>query len=191
MKKRLFYTIILVISIIVLVVGGTYAWFITSVNATNKANTNSKKFQVIYTGDTRLDGNLLMTNSKTDNYKRTVKAKVADDSVSAKLNLYINIEEISANLAVEGFVWEVYGYQNGTQVYANSGNFNGKSATTGNNIIDLTNFTDHVYTITNVETTFDIYLWLDGNKVDESVLGSTFKGTIEAKTENFTGIPKS
>ena len=190
MKNKVWYIIVFVILLILVIGGATYAFFLGSIKGTNNVNTNSKKFEILFTGDESLAGNLYMTSSKTDDYKRTVKVKTGQGSVQAKLNLYINIEEISENLAVQGFVWEVYGYQNGTQVFSNSGTFAGKSADTGNNIIDLTDFTTHPYTITEDETTFDVYLWLDGSKVDGDILGTTFRGNIGARSENFTGIPK-
>ena len=190
MKNKVWYTIAFVTLLVFVIAGATYAFFLGSIKGTNIVNTDSKKFEILFTGDESLTGNLYMTSSKTDNYKRTVTVKTGQGSVQAKLNLYINIEEISENLAVQGFVWEVYGYQSDTQVFSNSGTFAGKSAAIGNNTIDLTDFTTHPYTITEDETTFDVYLWLDGSKVDDSVLGSTFKGTIGARSENFTGIPK-
>ena len=123
-----------------------------------------------------------ITYEKTNEFKRTVNIRVADDSVDAIGNIYINIEQMTANLSIEGFIWEVYGYKNGQLVYSNSGNFRGYNSTTNNKVDIVQN-----YTITKTNTSFDIYLWIDGEQIDNNILGANFFGYIGANTEQFTG----
>lgn len=186
MKKQLIYTIIAVIGIAIVTVGGTYAFFMFTVRGATPINTNSPNFEISYVGGgSSFEGNIDLVNNKDDGYKKTLTIKTINNSVDAKLNLYLTIDSISSNMAISAFKWEVYGYNsNNQQVYSNSNNFNG--LTTGA-VINLVNYD---YTLTSDATTFDIYLWLDINGVDNNVLGGTFRGHIDARTEQFTGILK-
>ena len=189
MKKQFLYTAIGVLLLGLLTVGGTYAFYSLVISGDRPVNTNSSKFEIVYVGGgSTFDGPLSLATKKEDGYKKTLKINVASGAVQAKLNLYLQIEEISQDLAIDAFKWEIYGYNSsGTQVYTKAGTFTGYSAANGHNIVNLVNYD---YTLTNDQTTFDIYLWLDINGVDNSVLGTSFKSHIAAQTEQFTGIIK-
>ena len=189
MKKSLIYTIIVVVCIALITISGTYAFFMFTINGSTPTNTASSNFEISYVGGgSTFDGPLNLVSTKEDGYKKTLKLKVVNGSVDAKLNLYIQIESISQNLAVEAFKWEIYGYNSSSQqVYTNSGTFDGYSASAGSNIVNLVNYD---YTLTSNETTFDIYLWLDVNEDVNNVFGGTFTGHIAARTEQFSGIVK-
>ena len=189
MKKQFVYTIIGVLLLAIFTVGGTYAFYVLTVSGNKPVNTNSSKFEIVYVGGgSTFDGPLNLVTKKEDGYKKTLKINVANGAVQAKLNLYLQIEEISQNLAIDAFKWEIYGYNSsGTQVYTKTGTFTGYSAEDGHNIVNLVNYD---YTLTSDQTTFDIYLWLDIRDADNSVLGTSFKGHIAAQTEQFTGIVK-
>ena len=111
MKKQVIYTIIGVLFLAILIVGGTYAFYVFSVTGSEPVNTVSSNFEISYVGGgSTFDGPLDLVDNKEDGYVKTLKIKVADDSVAAKLNLYIQIEQLSQSLAVDPFKWEVYGY---------------------------------------------------------------------------------
>ncbi len=189
MKKQYLYAIASVMLIAILVIGGTYAYFTFRFTGNNTMDTNSKKFEIDYIGGgSSFDGPLELVSRKEDGYSKTLKIKVASGAVDTKINLYLEIEQISAALATDGFIWEIYGYNSSNQlVYSNDGTFNGYNATT-NKIVNLINYND--YTITTDETTFIVYLWLNSASVGNEVLGSTFKGHIAAQSEQFSGIVK-
>lgn len=174
---------IIIISLLILgiiTVGATYAFFTATVSR-NNLNTTSSNFAVIYTGGEELDGPIKLLNSKEDGASSTtVQIKMAEDSVQAEANLYINIENISENIATEGFIWEVEGYQDETLVYENDGTFDGTEDGDRIKIVDK-------FLLSEVATDFTVYFWIDGSKVDSEILNSTFKGTISADTEPFTG----
>lgn len=186
MKKQLIYTILAVVALGILLVGGTYAFFMFTVGGNTPINTDSKNFEVSYVGGgSSFEGELELVNDKDDGYKKTLTIKTLNSSVDVDLNLFLTIDSITSNLAISAFKWEVYGYDSSNQeVYSNTGTFNG--ATTGG-VINLVNYD---YTLTSDETTFDVYLWLDINLADNNALGGSFSGHIDARTEQFTGIPK-
>lgn len=184
MKKQLIYSIIAVFLIMIIIIGSTYAFFTSTAKASNSATANSKKFEVIYTGGGKsLDGSLDPCTKKEDGINTTVNIKMAQNSALAKATLYINIEKITSNLAVEGFIWEVYGTnESGEEVYYKKGNFAGTNDTDKNTV----NIVED-YQLSYENTSFIVYLWVDASKVNESILNSEFKGSLGAKTENFTG----
>ena len=85
------------------------------------------------------------------------------------------------NLSAPNVKWEVSGIQKGNEVYTNSGTFSGYNAT--NNKIPLV----EDYRLTEDQTDFTIYVWIDGNITGNEILGATFTGFISANTEQFTG----
>ena len=150
----------MVVCIAVVTVGGTYAFFMLNINGSAPTNTVTSNFDISYVGGgSSFDGPLNLVDNKNGGYKKTLKIKTVNGSVNPKLNLYLQIDSISSNLAIDAFKWEIYGYNSSnTQVYSKTGTFKNYSATSGSNIINLVNYD---YTLTSDETTFDIYLWLN------------------------------
>lgn len=171
----------LVLLLIVLVIGSTYAFFAAS-DTSKSISTSSSKFEIIYTGGTHISGPISLGKSKEDGLNTSVSIKVASGSVNALGTIFLTINEMNSLLDSDGFHWEVYRTKNGETTLNNSGNFLGKNAT-DNNKIDLVSD----FLITEEEITFTIYFWLDGNKFDNSIANARFNGDIGAKTEDFTG----
>lgn len=182
MKRQLIYTICAVLLLTVAVIGSTYAYFTATAGGNNNTNTASSDFEIIYTGGTEISGNMPITSDKTEAFKTTVNISSTQASVEAVATIYLNIETITPNLRIEGFVWELYGYKNNQQVVHRSGTFNGYNDTT-NNIVNLI----ENYPIDNTNTAFTLYLWIDGTKTNNNVLGGEFLGYIGARTERITG----
>lgn len=178
MKKKI-YIIIAVIILGLATVGATYAFFTARVSA-NNLNSSSMDFKVVYTGGTTIDGSLELLKTRDGASNTTVHIRMDEGSTLAKANLYINIDEISSELATSGFLWEVEGKKNNTVVYTNSGNFNGKATNDKLYIVEE-------YQLDYVNTDFTVYLWLDFDTVGNEVIGKTFRGYIGAETEYFTG----
>ena len=88
---------------------------------------------------------------------------------------------LTDNIAIPGFVWEVYGYRNGNLVYSNSGTFNGYDDTTNNKIPIVTN-----YQLSEDNTEFIVYFWIDGSLTGNEVLGGAFSGYIGATSQQVT-----
>ena len=182
MKRQTIRIICAIVLLTIVVVGSTYAFFLASVSGNRNINTNSSNFEVIYTGGTSISGEMPITYNKTNAFKTTINIRMGQNSVLAKSTIYISIDEISQNLRIPGFIWEVYRIVNSEEVYQNSGNFNGYNDTT-NNIVNIVSN----YQLSRENTSFVVYLWIDGSQTNNNVLGSTFSGHIGAVTENFAG----
>lgn len=187
MKKIILYiTITFLLAIIIS--GATYAFFSSTVS-TKKITTNSDKFEVIYTGGTDIGGNLTMVNSKEEGKKSTVNIRITEDSIVGLANIYIQIDQITSNLANEALRWEVYKNYNSTESFVSSGNFTycksgdtQKKCSSGDKLYLVKD-----YKLSTTNTAFTIYIWLDGNKATSEVIGGFLKGYIGAETENVTG----
>lgn len=187
MKQILIY-IIATIFIIIITVSGTYAYFVSTINTNNNATTNSSKLEVIYTGGTEINGNLNLVNSKEDGYQTTVNIKLSEESIDAKADLYIYVKKITSTIANDALNWEVHKTYQGVESYVDSGTFldcaNGnttKACSNGDKIYIVKD-----YQLTTTDTYYTIYLWLDGNKVGNEVLGATLEGYVGAETEHIT-----
>lgn len=187
MKKIIIYTLSIIL-IIVITVGSTFAYFTSTINNNNNIKTNSSKLEVIYTGGTAINGNLNLVNSKEEGYKTTVNIKLSEESVDAKADLFIHINKITSTLANEALNWEVHKQYEGVETFVDSGTFldcaNGnttKTCTNGDKIYIVRD-----YELTTTDTYYTVYIWLDGNKVGNEVLGAKLEGYIGAETEHIT-----
>lgn len=184
MKKTILYTIMILL-LTIIAVGGTYAFLVASASSQNEIVTNAHKFEVIYTGGTSISGPLNLASNKEQGRKTTVNIKVSEDSVLGKANLYIKIDEISEVIANDALVWEVYkneektAYKEGT--FEKCGESANEICAEGQKLYLVRD-----YKLSTENTSFTIYLWLNGNKVDNNVIGASFSGYIGAESENFT-----
>ena len=191
MKKITIYIIIILV-ITITTVGSTYAYLISRTSSSaNFLLGEGAELNVVYTGGTALEGEISPGNNKTSGLSTTVNIGITADSVIAKANLYINVNTISSSLATEGFIWEVYKTVNGEETFVDSGSFVECRTTTGEDTKKCAT-KDKLYIVNNyilstTPTSFTVYVWIDGNKTGSDILGASFKGTIAAETEKFTG----
>lgn len=183
-KKNVLTILGILLLIIITIIGATYAYYSIVVSGNNNVQANSKKYEIIYRGGTHLTGDMQAVSQKEDGKITTVEIGLASGSAIANATLYINIINISSNLAIAGFKWEVYRINGANEVYVNSGNFSGKA--TSDEIPIVTN-----YQLSETMTQFKIYLWIDGNNSGNGIDGGTFEGYIGARTDALTGIVKS
>lgn len=186
-KKVILVTTLILVTIIA--VGGTYA-FLSSIITRNTFNAQSHKLEVIYRGDTEINGLLELVKSKEAGYRREVSIGLSENSVGATANLFIYIETITSNLAVTGLKWEIYRINGESETYVNSGTFMdcGKI----NETKTKCSSGKSIYMVNNLELSttpakFAVYIWLNGDEVNNSVLDGMLKGYIAAETENITG----
>lgn len=178
------------ITIIAVSVGVTYAYF-TSVVSDNTLSTEIHELNVIYTGDTEINGNLNLATDKSGGHRRVVSIGLGENSVGASANIYIYINQITETLATEALNWEVYKIVNNQEVKYSSGNFLGcgelnetkYQCTAGKRMYIVDNFE-----LSTTSQEFAIYLWLDGTKAGNEVIAAVLKGYIGAETEKVTGI---
>ncbi len=182
MNNKLFYSVAGVLLVVMMIAGSTYAFYSASANS-SELEMDASALEVIYTGGTSLDGEMPIVATKEEGYITELNIKVGANSTEADATLFIHIDEITQNLAIDGFKWYVVGTKSGNQVYTNSGNFFGKNATNNNTI----NIVEH-YHLTTANTVFTLYMWLDGNMIDNSILGGSFSGYVGASTEQVSGV---
>lgn len=183
MTRQTIYTICAFLLLGIATVGATYAFY----SATASSNSNSvaaeaQKFEVLYTGGTDIEGPLNLSVDRNGGANTTVHIRVSEGSSHALAYLYLNITKLDENIRTTAFKWEVSGVKGGKEVYTNQGTFNGYNDSS-NNIITLVKD----YRLTEEQTDFTIYLWVDGNMVGNEVMGCGMSGYISASTEQFTG----
>ena len=171
--------IIGIIGLIIVMIGGTYAYYrwnsTSNVNVSVKISGNT----VTFVGGSNVTGTLAPVDSKEKGIKKdiTVKASKAGSTMS----LYMDLTTMPNELKEESFVYELY-YNDTTLV--KKGNFKAYNASSNasgityasSGVTTLTLFTDR-----NVNTTTDkytLYLWFNGKDF-------TNPDTMQNKTLSF------
>ena len=171
--------IIGIIGLIIVMIGGTYAYYrwnsTSNINVSVKISGNT----VTFVGGSNVTGTLTPVDSKEEGIKKdiTVKANEAGSTMS----LYMELTTMPNELKKESFIYELY-YNDTTLV--KKGNFKAYNASSNANgityassgVTTLTLFTDR-----NVNTTTDkytLYLWFNGKDF-------TNPNTMQNKTLSF------
>ena len=171
--------IIGIIGLIIVMIGGTYAYYrwnsTSNINVSVKISGNT----VTFVGGSNVTGTLTPVDSKEEGIKKdiTVKANEAGSTMS----LYMDLTTMPSELKEESFVYELY-YNDSTLV--KKGNFKAYNASSNasgityasSGVTTLTLFTDR-----NVNTTTDkytLYLWFNGKDF-------TNPNTMQNKTLSF------
>ena len=171
--------IIGIIGLIIVMIGGTYAYYrwnsTSNVNVSVKISGNT----VTFVGGSNVTGTLAPVDSKEKGIKKdiTVKASKAGSTMS----LYMNLTTMPNELKEKSFIYELY-YNDSTLV--KKGNFKAYNASSNasgityasSGVTTLTLFTDR-----NVNTTTDkytLYLWFNGKDF-------TNPDTMQNKTLSF------
>lgn len=178
-KKKLMISITVILIIVVLVCGATVAFLYSRTNESD-AGADTGKLDISYSITPKsITGNLLPTASRSDGLVATAVAKLNAGSVSGAFNIYITPTSIDG-LNIDALIWEVEGVNNGSVVYTNSGNF---STATKDTPIKIVN----AYNLLTTDTTFTIYIWLQGSKLTTAIDNKTFSAKISADSVNVTG----
>ena len=171
--------IIGIIGLIIVMIGGTYAYYrwnsTSNINVSVKISGNT----VTFAGGSNVTGTLTPVDSKEEGIKKdiTVKANEAGSTMS----LYMDLTTMPNELKEESFVYELY--YNDT-ILVKKGNFKAYNASSNasgityasSGVTTLTLFTDR-----NVNTTTDkytLYLWFNGKDF-------TNPDTMQNKTLSF------
>ena len=180
MKKILVYILLLGLTAII-TIGGTYAMFTATIAIDEKPlDFNAHELKVIYGGDIEITGYIDLVRRKEEGFRRVVHIALGNDSVDAKGNIYVYLDEISEGLASQALKWEIYQLEGQTETYLNSGTF--LNSASGEKVYMLNN----VPLSTNVKQ-YAIYLWLNGFEAGNEVRGATLRGFIGAESSIVTG----
>ena len=171
--------IIGIIGLIIVMMGGTYAYYKWNSTSNINISVGIEGSTVTFNGGSNVTGVLIPTSSKEEGIKKdiTVKASEAGSTIS----LYMELTTMPSELKEESFVYELY-YNDTTLVKkSNFKAYNASSNASGityasSGVTTLTLFTDR-----NVNTTTDkytLYLWFNGKDF-------TNPNTMQNKTLSF------
>ena len=169
--------ILIVLTICLVTFSITYAWFTTS-QSVNKVNAaSSGKLEIIYDKGQDVNGTLRPSISKESGLVASVKIRQASNSVDGLATVTLNIVNIDSALSVSGLKWELYKNSDNTSIA--NGTFEGITSNSEMNLIED-------YLLTTTDTTFTLYIWLNGSEVDNSVMNKSFSAYISATARSKT-----
>lgn len=177
-KKSLFISIILVILLIFIVATSTYA-YLTTVTNEEEVGTGSGILDINYTKPGNLTGNFIPSVNRDGGLTTSAKASLKTGSENALFNMYLTPTALT-NLNIPALKWEVEGIREGSVVCSGSGNFSTAIVGTPITIIDGC-------ALSTIETTFNIYVWLDSSLIQSAVGGVNFGAKIGADSVPITG----
>ena len=171
--------IIGIIGLIIVMIGGTYAYYrwnsTSNINVSVKISGNT----VTFVGGSNVTGTLTPVDSKEEGIKKDITVKA--NETGSTMSLYMELTTMPNELKEESFIYELY-YNDTTLV--KKGNFKAYNASSNasgityasSGVTTLTLFTDR-----NVNTTTDkytLYLWFNGKDF-------TNPNTMQNKTLSF------
>ena len=181
MKKKILYSVLIVLLIIIVSVGITYAWLSWS-GSINISGT-SECFDVNYVkgqdiGSEESPAKLSLASSYTEGLSTVVKVNLNDTCtiLNGTGTLYLNTDSITSNILLTSNVLKYQVLDGTTEIT------NGVITSTGTLAIY-----DNI-PITNEEKSITVYIWIDGNLVTNDnvndVLSSIYKGNISMSVES-------
>ena len=179
-KKKLIGTIVGVALFAALIAGATYAWLTFAIGVTNNTvSSGSMNFSVKYTrGNDVTNIPILATGTPGDITPLTVKANKVAGSAPGNLTIYLNTDSTTTSALLSSGAIN-YAVCVGTCTSFNE-DLTGTVTSSGKLGLLTTPLTDS-------EQSYNIYFWLDGNKITNALVDSTYKGHISAEaiqTEN-------
>ena len=171
--------IIGIIGLIIVMIGGTYAYYrwnsTSNINVSVKISGNT----VTFVGGSNVTGTLTPVDSKEEGIKKDITVKASE--AGSTMSLYMELTTMPSELKEESFVYELY-YNDTTLV--KKGNFkayNASSNASGITYASSGTTTLTLFTDRNVNTTTDkytLYLWFNGKDF-------TNPNTMQNKTLSF------
>ena len=166
MNNKLKLWVIIPVCAIVLLLGGTYAWYVwqTSSDEETIIATDVGYAKVYFTGGAELNGNLKPVSDKSKGSVKTITVRADKQFIEdITFNLYLDINSIDAGLKHESFKFELYKGDtlvktgNFSDAYLNSALSNCET-NTGKRHITLASDI-----VTTEESIYTLYTWIDGN----------------------------
>ena len=98
-----------------------------------------------------------------------------------KIDIYMKVTTIGQDIASNALKWELFRTYQGTESFVGRGTFDGVSS--GNKI-----YVDRDYRLSTEETSYTVYIWLDGSLIGNEALGESFIGYIGAEAQHITEL---
>lgn len=181
-KKKIIISIFVVSVIIVIAVGGAYAFFRFVTNSGNFESTAGKLDIDYNISEPNLTGVLIPSATRSGGVMESVTAKLRTGSVDGAINLYINPTEIEG-IPLNALSYDVDVIDTSSNVINHySGTFSTATIGTPYKIVDA-------YDLSTNLLTFNVYIWLDGTKINnENFNGNNhFNAVITADSVHITG----
>lgn len=175
MRNKRYYImlIVLVISFGLLLAGGTYAWLVFGVDSItgNGLNTSSSCFIMHYSGNFN-NGEIYPSKTDKGGLSGTVTLGI-DSSCNVKahgdIKLHVSDSTSSKYFENSALKYSVYNSDESKLLYSGIINSTG-----------VKNLNTSSIQFTKTITTYKIYVWLDGTKIDNSYLNLSFSAYIDA-----------
>ena len=189
MKNRNILTILLVLTIIFTIMGGSLAYFTWQTSESQKTNvtfTVEKQFSCSADGGGNITGaNLVPTDSCTGSYaiKRTIKSMPQiTGTKTIYMDLWLDVNEIGTGLTnSNNFKYALTTSSTScTTGVVSSGTFNG--ATQNSEILLLSG---HEYT-KSITDTYYLYIWLDSAETSTETMNQSFNVSLNGKCTDDT-----
>lgn len=177
-RKSIIISIAVVMGIILLVSGVSYAYIAAATNEVN-VDTGSGKLDINYVKPSDITGKLSASSTRNNGLKSSASASLKTGSVDALFNMYITPTSLT-NLNIPALKWEVEGVRDGSVVCSGSGDFSSATVGTTIKVIDSC-------TLSTTVTTFDVYIWLDASLITTSISDASFGAKISVDSVPITG----
>ena len=178
MNNKLKLWVIIPVCAIVLLLGGTYAWYVwqTSLDEETIIATDVGYAKVYFTGGAELNGNLKPVSDKSKGSVKTITVRADREFIEdITFNLYLDINSIDAGLKHESFKFELY--KDGTLVKA--GNFSDTYLNSALSNCETNTGKRHITLASDIVTTeesiYTLYTWIDG----------TMNNPLSMESQNF------
>ena len=156
--------IIGVILLLLLMIGGTYAYYKWSSSDNMNVNVKIDGGTVTFDGGTNITSTIMPTATKEEGIKKDITVKASKEGVT--INLYMDLTTIPSELKEKSFEYEIY--YNGTTLVkkGNFGVYNSNTNTSGisyatSGTTTLTLFTGRDVSTSNTDK-YTLYLWFNG-----------------------------
>lgn len=156
--------IIGVILLLLLMIGGTYAYYKWSSSDNMNVNVKIDGSTVTFDGGTNITSTIMPTATKEEGIKKDITVKASKEGVT--INLYMDLTTIPSELKEKSFEYEIY--YNGTTLVkkGNFGVYNSNTNTSGisyatSGVTTLTLFTGRDVSTSNTDK-YTLYLWFNG-----------------------------
>lgn len=160
-----------VLTIMLVTFGITFAWFVSTRESSNEDLIASGKLEIVYDKGEDVQGELIPSSNKDVGINTSVTISKTQTSVNGLATISLTIDTLPLELRTDALNWEVY--RNGENTPYQTGNF------ANVNEGDVINIVED-YEVTTSDTIFTLYLWLDGTKAGNEVMGKTFEGHLSA-----------
>ena len=180
--KKIVISIFSIVAVIALAAGSVYAYF-SFVTNSGVVQTTDGKLDIDYNiSEPNLTGVLIPSATRSGGVLEVATAKLNTGSVPAAINFYITPTSITGfPLSALSYDVDVLNTSNEV-INTYTGTFSSASLNTPLKIIDGYNLSTNLLT-------FNIYIWLDGSKINNENFSSnnSFSATITADTVQITG----